>query len=220
MDRDLSRSRAILIGNAGYRPAGIPDLLAARGCVNAMRELLTGPLCGWPAERVTTLVDLDTSSELASRVVDVLGDVEDVLLLYSVGHGLRTGEGQLALAVGQTDPHPELRAHTGMLYENLAKILRGCRAATKLVILDCCHAELGNKANYLFQSADIADAYPVDGLYFIGASARDKQAKTPLDGELTYFTDALISVVNSRIPLSTGSGRLARSSRARTSRKI
>lgn len=200
MDRDLSRSRAILIGNAGYQHPEIPDLLAARGCVNAMKELLTGPLCGWPADRVTTLVDLDTSSELASRVVDVLGDVEDVLLLYYVGHGLRTSEGQLALAVGQTNPHPELRAHTGMLYENLAKILRGCRATTKLVILDCCHAELGNKVNYLFQSADLADAYPVDGLYFIGASARDKLAKTPLDGELTYFTDALITVVNEGIP--------------------
>lgn len=138
--------------------------------------------------------------ELASRVVDAVRDAEDVLLVYYVGHGLRTSEGQLALTLRETDPHPELLAHTGMLYENLAKILRGCRAATKLVILDCCHAELGNKAHYVFQSADLADAYPVDGLYFIGASAKDKKAKAPLGGTLTYFTDAFITVVNQGIP--------------------
>ena len=200
MDRDLSRSRAILIGNATYQHPGIPDLHAAGTCVEAIEQLLTGELCGWPAERVTTLVDLAAPHELASRVVDAVQGVEDVLLVYYVGHGLRTGEGQLALALGQTDPHPELRAHTGMLYESLAKILRGCRATTKLVILDCCHAELGNKAHYVFQSADLADAYPVDGLYFIGASAQDKSAKAPLDGPLTYFTDALITVVNEGIP--------------------
>jgi WD40 repeat protein len=198
---DLARSRAVLIGNGSYAEHPlIPDLPGARACVQAMTALLTGPLCGWPAERITALVDLAVPSELAVRVVEAIRDAEDVLLVYYVGHGMRTFDGQLALALADTRPHPETLRHTAMLYPEMASILRGARAPTKLVILDCCHAELGHRANYVFQSADLAEAYPVDGLYFIGASGRDAKAKAPADGGLTYFTDAFVTTVTAGIP--------------------
>lgn len=199
--RDLSRSRAILIGNATFDHPKIPSLPQARACIDAVGELLAGDLCGWPPGRVASLPDISDPPQLAVQVRDLVRDADDVLLVYYVGHGIRTSEGQLALALKETDPDPEVLAHTGMLYEGLAKILRGCRARTKLVILDCCHAELGHKANYIFQSADLAEAYPVDGLYFIGASARDKKARAPADGELTYFTQAFLDVIRTGIPI-------------------
>lgn len=201
MDPDLSRSRAILIGNGTYQNTEIEDLHAVRASMAGMEALLTGPLCGWPAKRITTLLDTAAPHDLAQQVFAAVRDAEDVLLVYYVGHGMRTGDGHLALAVGVTDPHPELRSYTSMLYESLARIMRGCRAATKLVILDCCHAELGNKTNYVFQGTedDLASAYPVDGLYFIGASAKDAYAKAPLDGAPTYFTAGLMNVVNTGI---------------------
>ena len=59
MAGDLSRSRAILIGNAAFREPRIPDLPAARTCVAAMRELLTGDLCGWPADRIRSTGHFD-----------------------------------------------------------------------------------------------------------------------------------------------------------------
>lgn len=198
---DLARSRAVLIGNGTYAEhPRIPNLPGARACVQAMTNLLIGSLCGWPADRVTALVDLAVPSALAVRVVDAVADAEDVLLVYYVGHGMRTFDGQLALALADTRPHPESLPYTAMLYPSLASILRGCRATTKLVVLDCCHAELGSQANYVFQSADLAEAYPVDGLYFIGASARDRKAKAPVGGGLTYFTDAFVTTVTAGIP--------------------
>jgi DNA-binding beta-propeller fold protein YncE len=199
MDRDLSRSRAILISNATYRDPGIPDLPAASGCTSAMARLLTGDLCGWPADRVESLMDVSAPHELARKIVDMVKGVQDVLLLYYVGHGMRTPTGQLALALRESSADPELLPHTAILYEAIARILRGCPAVTKLVILDCCHAELGNKANYQFQSAEI-DGEPVDGLYFIGASKQYEKARSPLSGGLTYFTNAFIDVVNTGIP--------------------
>ena len=200
MARDLSRARAILIGNATFQHRQIDDLPAAAGCVEAMTRLLTGELCGWPAGRVVRLEDVARPDDLARRVIAAVRDAQDVLLVYYTGHGYRTRNGQLALALGETDPDPETLPHTAMLYENLADILRGCRAATKLVILDCCHAELGGRANYVFQGGDLAEAYPVDGLYFIGASKRDQNAKSPREGQLTYFTQALVDVVRDGIP--------------------
>jgi hypothetical protein len=199
MGRDLSRSRAILVSNATYRDQGIPDLPAAAGCVPAMRTLLTGDLCGWPTDRVESLVDVAAPHEVARHLVEMVKGIEDVLLLYYVGHGMRTTAGQLALALSDSSADPELLPHTAVLYEAIARILRGCPAVTKLVILDCCHAELGNKANYQFQSADI-DAESVDGLYFIGASKQWEKAKSPLSGGLPYFTDTFIEVVRGGIP--------------------
>jgi len=202
MDRDLTGSRAILIGNSTYRDPAIPDIPGASLGVQAMSDLLTGELCGWPADRIQELVNVASPPELARGILAAIEDVESagVLLLYYVGHGQRTTYGQLALTVGDTDLAPRALPHTAILYDAIADILRGCQAATKLVILDCCHAELGTKANYQFLSADLADAYPVDGLYFIGASRTNEKAKASLAPGLTYFTRAFIDVVQTGIP--------------------
>ncbi len=174
---------------------------AAASCVAAMAELLTSDLCGWPTERVVCLVDVASPSLLARQIISAVRDTQDTVLVYYVGHGLRTYDGQLALAVSDTDADSEFLPHTAMLYEAIAKILRGSPAATKLVILDCCHAELGTRANYVFQSSDdIAEAYPVDGLYFIGASRINQKARAPIGGELTYFTRAFMDIVREGIP--------------------
>jgi Caspase domain len=199
MGRDLSRSRAILISNVAYRDLALSDIPAASGCISAMEAMLTSDLCGWPADRVESLREVVAPPELARKLVELVKDVQDVLLLYYVGHGMRTANGHLALALHDSSADPELVPYTAIVYEAIAGILRGCPAATKLVILDCCHAELGNKANYQFLSTDI-DGEPVDGLYFIGASKRYEKAKSPLVGDLTYFTGKFIEVVHTGIP--------------------
>jgi hypothetical protein len=202
MDRDLSGSRAILIGNSIYSDPRIPGIPGAALGVKAMSDLLTGKLCEWPADRIQELVDVASPSELARRILAAIKDVDSVgiLLVYYVGHGQRTTDGQLALTVGDTDLDPRALPHTAILYDAIAKILRGCQAATKLVILDCCHAELGAKANYQFLSSGLAEAYPVDGLYFIGASRIHQKAKASISPGLTYFTRAFIDVVRTGIP--------------------
>lgn len=200
MGPDLTRSRCVLIGNSTYADQRIPDLPGASASLAAMNDLLTSDLCGWPEERITQLAEISAPDELARKVWAVARDSADVLLCYYVGHGMRTSDGQLALALGGTDPDPDLLPDTAAQYERLAHLLRGSQAASKLVILDCCHAELGNKANFVFQSADMAETYPVDGLYFVGASAKNKKAKAPLDGSMTYFTEAFVRVVRAGVP--------------------
>lgn len=199
MNRDFSRSQAILISNATFSDEEIQDLPGAMGCAPAMKALLTSDLCGWPSGQVETLQDVAAPPELARKLVGLTEGVQDVLLLYYVGHGIRIPNGQLALALRDTSSTRNLLRHTAMVYKEVADILRGCPATTKLVILDCCHAELGNRASDQFQSADI-DAEPVDGLYCIWASKEWENAKSPLSGGLTYFTDAFIDVVRTGIP--------------------
>ncbi|MEU8968286.1 caspase family protein [Streptomyces monashensis] len=201
MSPDRSRSRAILIGTSHYRDPAIRPL-PADTCVSAMAGLLTGELCGWPDGRVTALEELDSPREAALELLPLVRDAEDTLLIYYVGHGMRTRDGELALALTGTSADPEILPDSALLFSRLTDALRGSPARTKLLILDCCYAELGLDSDFLFQSgtSSLADDFPVDGLYFIGASTRLQKAKTPLGGRLTHFTRALIDVVEAGIP--------------------
>ncbi|MFF2809702.1 caspase family protein [Streptomyces sp. NPDC058000] len=198
---DRSGSRAVLIGTSHYRDLAIRPL-PADTCVSAMVDLLTGDLCGWPRKRITALEDIDSPRDAVMELVPQVRDVTDVLLVYYVGHGMRTRDGQLALALTGTSSDPEVLPDSALLYPRLLEVLRGSPAATKLVILDCCHAELGLDADFHFQSGanGLTDIWPIDGLYFVGASSRYEKAKTPLGGRLTHFTHALIDVVGTGIP--------------------
>ena len=77
MARDLSRARAILIGNGSFEDRWIGALPAA-GCVQAVRDLLAGPLCGWPADRITVLNDMPAPDQLARQVITAVRDAQDV----------------------------------------------------------------------------------------------------------------------------------------------
>jgi hypothetical protein len=198
--RDYSRSRAVLIGNGTFTEHEKIPAVPAPGCVAAMLDLLTSDLCGWPRDRISLFEDLPNPADLARVLVRAVREAEDVLLVYYVGHGMLTMTGDLVLALGDTEADPEALPYTGMPYASLAGIMRGSTAMTKLVILDCCYAETANQAVFGTQSADLADAYPVDGLYFIGASKRREKAGFPLYGDLTYFTEAFIETVRAGIP--------------------
>ncbi|MGW7640911.1 caspase, EACC1-associated type [Streptomyces decoyicus] len=201
MNRDRSRSRAILIGTSYYRDPGIRPL-PADTCISAMVGMLTGEACGWPRERITMIEDVDSPRDAVMELVAQVRDVTDLLLVYYVGHGMRTRDGQLALALTGTVRDPEVLADSALLHPRLMEVLRGSPAATKLMVLDCCHAEMGMDADFLFQSgpADLTDGYPVDGLYFMGASTRYQKAKAPIGGRLTHFTHTFVDVVRTGIP--------------------
>ena len=200
MGRDFSASRAVLVGNSTFTDHRKLGDIPAAGCLAAMTQLLTSDLCGWPPERVSVIPDAAAPSDLAMKVLQAVRDVRGVLLLYYVGHGLRTYDGQLALAVRDTDADPEAVPHTALLYQNLARIMQRSSATTKLVILDCCTAELANKATAGLQSPSLADAYPVDGLYCIFAAQENMPAMFPLGANLTYFTETFTDTIRDGIP--------------------
>jgi hypothetical protein len=200
MAADRSAPRAVLIGTGSFRDPGLDELPVARNCVTAMADLLTGELCGWPPERVTTLLDVDSPSDLARALVAAAREAEGVLLVYYVGHGLATRHRSLALALSGTSKDPEELPHTSMVFDNLADILAGSTATTKLVILDCCHAELAARSGDLYQGDELPVAIPVDGMYCVYASRKHEAARTPADGPFTYFTQTLLDVLDAGIP--------------------
>ena len=83
--RDYSRSRAVLMGTSEY--SFLPGLPAALNSLERMTGLLIGPLCGWPADRVSLMVNERGPGDLPDRLIASFEEAADVALFYCVGHG-------------------------------------------------------------------------------------------------------------------------------------
>ncbi len=199
-----AESRAILIGVSAYEDAEFPSIAAARNSLRAVRTLLEDlGLCGWPRERITEITNPWSAAELAGQVADLAEETTGVLLLYYVGHGVLTDQGELCLTVTSTRrKRPE---SSGLPWETLAKILRrSCPARARLIILDCCFAGQAIEALAGHGDSGLADITHVEGVYTLTATTRNHTAHVPAPGQQdttrTSFTGELCDLVHSGIP--------------------
>ena len=196
-------SQAVLISVSAYEYAEFPPIRAARNSVQAMQSLLVDPaLCGWPPELITVIANPISASDLATRIADLAEATTGVLLLYYVGHGVLSMQGELCLTVTSTRPNrPKI---TGLPWETIAEELRTCPAQIRLAILDCCFAGQAIEALGADDSEGLADITHVDGVYTLAATTRNRTAHVPpadrQDAACTSFTGELQALIRSGIP--------------------
>jgi len=179
---------------------------AVGNSLKRMVGLLTGPLCGWPGNRVLVLVNERSPGDLPDRLITAWEHATDVALFYYVGHGQIDSDGQLCL--GLTDSRSEFnrRATTSLPFQAVRRALLDSPAATKIVILDCCFAGLASQpANTLAAFADdVLDKTVGTGAYTMTASGPDTTAwyETSPDatGPQTFFTRYLADLIEIGIP--------------------
>jgi len=194
-----SQSRAVLIGTAAYRDRSFLPLPAAANSLAAFREVLTDPeLCGWPSACVDTAADSPDAARLARQLRRVAAETTGVLLVYFVGHGTITDDGQLCLVLTGTEAEdPDV---TGLEYNRVRRALAYSPAQVKIVILDCCYS--GRAIETLSSAAQIADGADIRGAYTLTAS--DQAAHVvPLSRQrdaCTSFTAELLDVIRAGIP--------------------
>ena len=199
----LAGSRAVLIGVSAYEYEEFPPIRAARNSLQAMRSLLADPaLCGWPPEQVTVIPNPISAADLATNIADLAEDTAGVLLLYYVGHGVLSARGELCLTVTSTRPdRPKI---SGLPWDTVADVLRGCPASRRLAILDCCFA--GQAIEALTGDGDpgLADIAHVEGVYTLTATTRNRAAHVPPPGQqdtaCTSFTGELQDLIRSGLP--------------------
>jgi WD40 repeat protein len=195
-----SQSRAVLIGTATYRDSSFLPLPAAANSLAAFRDVLTDQeLCGWPSARVDTAADPPDASRLVRQLRRVAADTTGVLLVYFVGHGTITDDGQLCLVLtGTVAEDPDV---TGLEYHRIRRALTYSPARVKIVILDCCYSgraieTLGTSAAQIADEADIRGAYTL--------TASDQAAHVPplsrQRGACTSFTAELLDVIRAGLP--------------------
>ena len=131
------KSHAILIGAGTYNSSLLDDVPAVRETVNALFAALRGRW-GMTGADITTIQDRPREDEvpdvIAARALDTTG----VLLVYYVGHGRPDQDGNLYLAMHETNPASPRWDRTAVPYPEIARLLRESRAQAIVVILDCC----------------------------------------------------------------------------------
>ena len=143
---------AVLIGTAAY--AHFEPVPAVANSLGLMRDLLTGPLCGWHDDQVTTLADEATPGEIPARLLEAFEPVTDVALFYFVGHGQPDSDDHLCLALTQTRREPSRRRVTSLDFEAVRYAMRESRARFKVILLDCCFSGLAMHGIGTLGSAD------------------------------------------------------------------
>jgi hypothetical protein len=197
---DLARSRAVLIGTGNY--GHLPPVPAARHSLARMRSLLTGDLCGWPADSVSVFADERDPGRLPHALVELFLAARDVALFYFVGHGQVDPDDSLCLALVDSRTEAELRRTTSLAFDSVRYALRLSRAGVKIVILDCCYAGLA--ARPTLSAGDLSDLTRGTGAYTLAAAGEFSRAWFETDHALTapqtYFTKYLADVVERGIP--------------------
>ena len=196
-------SRAVLIGVSAYEYAEFPPIRAARNSLQAMRSLLSDPaLCAWPPEWITVIANPISATELAAAIADLAELTTGALLVYYVGHGVLSSGGELCLTVTSTRPdRPKI---SGLPWDTVADVLRGCPASTRVAILDCCFAGQAVEALTRDSDAGLADIAHVDGVYTLTATTGNRAAHVAPPGQqdtaCTSFTGELRDLIQQGIP--------------------
>ena len=198
--RDYNRSRAVLIGTWDY--TFLEPVPAAAHSLRRMADLLTGPLCGWPSDRVLVVGNEAGPGDIPDRLITAYDGV-DVALFYFVGHGQISSDDELCLGLAQSRPEANRRAATSLRFDDVRRALLNSGAATKIVILDCCYAGLITTGT-LGGASDVLDRALVTGAYTMAATrayAAARYEQTPgLARPQTYFTKYLADLVERGMP--------------------
>ncbi|WP_239337168.1 caspase family protein [Frankia sp. CiP3] len=199
--------RMLLVGTSTHEPGSrLPDVPAVTRTVTDLARCLTDR-CGLPEPGLRTLVDPADPIVFDNAVSTAAQEASDVLLVYYVGHGLLSPDGELHLATSASldltrPPTPNYQAFP---YRALRDTLANCRARTVAVVLDCCFAGRASAA-LLTGTDDVFAMTAVRDSYLLTAAAPE-DAALALPGERhTAFTGALIDLLTRGDP--TGPPRL------------
>ncbi|MFC4565917.1 PQQ-binding-like beta-propeller repeat protein [Nocardiopsis mangrovi] len=185
-------SRAILIGVPHYQDSAYRSYPAVGNSVDGMFNLLvTSGLCGWKADQVTRIIDPANAGRFLVRLRELAQETTGVLLLYFVGHGVLSEQGELCLALADTDHNnPDT---TGLEYSRIKRLVySGSPAATKIVILDSCFSgrAIGLGTADATQLADLSSA---SGTYTL--TAADDLAHVSAGSSYTAFTGEFLGLL-------------------------
>ena len=197
--RDYSQSLAVLIGAWDY--AFLDPVPAAEHSLRRMADLLAGPWCGWPRDRLAVHSNVPSPGDLPDQIITAFDAVTDVAVFYFVGHGQISPDDQLCLGLARSRPEPSRRAATSLRFGDVRQALLDSKAAVKIVILDCCFAGLATRPSL---AGDVLDLTAGTGAYTMAATSAYTTAwyqdEPGLAEPQTYFTKYLANLVEEGIP--------------------
>ncbi|WP_051386047.1 caspase, EACC1-associated type [Actinokineospora inagensis] len=184
-------SRAVLIGTSSYRDARLPDIPVVPRCLTDLARAFADLA-------PTVLLDQPDLSALSTGLTAAMHGVDDVLLVYYVGHGIVGRKHELYLGMPGTDyEHPSFGS---LPYDALRDRVLDSPAATKIVILDCCFSGRALGEPLADPAGAVVGQLAIDGTYLL-TSTESNRVSLVLPGEPhTAFTGRLLRVLDTGIP--------------------
>ncbi|MFJ6011176.1 caspase domain-containing protein [Streptomyces sp. NPDC092952] len=188
-------SRALLIGVSDYAEPGLPGIPAARNNLDALENALSGERGLFRPEDCRVL---GRNGEAVDRhavgraLVTAAREAEELLLVYFAGHGRTDDEDNLHLLL--TDAHPERNTYATLPFDQLRNELRKSRAATKVIMLDCCFSGLAAQGMADPHAALLAP-FEANRTCTLTSAARTELSYAPPGDRYTAFTAALLSAL-------------------------
>lgn len=193
---DPDGTRVVLIGAAEYQH--FPDLPAVRNNLSRLAELFRSPhFGGLPAMHCATLLDPIDAKDMLDAVHQAASEATDTLVVYFAGHGMRSPDGSLHLALRNSEQGRKL--YESVPFGYLRAEVLDSMASRSVVILDCCYSGAALEG-YMDNPGDFADQTAIEGTYVMTASAATQAARAPLGAPLTSFTGELVRAVNDGVP--------------------
>ncbi|MDU9001687.1 caspase family protein (plasmid) [Streptomyces mirabilis] len=192
---DRSGSHAVLIGVSAYQDPSFPSVPAAKRSMQGVHGMLIDEeLGGWSTDQITPILNPIDCRRVMSDLRRHAQNTHGVLLLYFVGHGTVTMNGDLVLAVSDTlADEPDV---TGLEYSKIRSVLLGSPAKVKAVVLDCCYS--GRAIDVLAGDRQhLADITDVRGTYTL--TAADRTAHAGQADTYTAFTGELLDLIGAGV---------------------
>jgi uncharacterized caspase-like protein len=113
--------------------------------------------------------------DVLDAVHQAASEATDTLVVYFAGHGMRSPNGSLHLALRNSEQGKKLYGSVAFNYLR-AEVLESM-ASRKMVILDCCYS--GAALDGYMGPDEFADQTAIEGTYVMTASAATQAARAP-----------------------------------------
>jgi hypothetical protein len=140
----MSRKLALVIGNSEYHDPGLAQLKSPGLDAYDLAGALRAPEIGAFDEVATLINETEAAVRRAIARFFVNRKPDDLLLLYFSGHGVRDDQGQLHLAVKDTDR--ALLSATAIPAAFVTGQMDLSRSRRQVLILDCCNSGAFDRA--------------------------------------------------------------------------
>jgi hypothetical protein len=188
----------VLIGASAFRD---PALSPLPGVVNNLADLdkvlADEALWGLPDQRRSVLLDQTDPGVLIDSLARQADRARDTFIVYYSGHGLLANDGELLLATPATNAAQA--RYTALPYGWIRDIVGQCRAARRVVILDCCFS--GRALNAMSDPATaVIGQVSVAGIYVLTSAPATSPSLALPDARNTAFTGGLLHIFRDGVP--------------------
>lgn len=135
--------------------------------------------------------------DVLDAVHQAASEATDTLVVYFAGHGMRSLDGFLYLALGHSERNRKL--YKSVAFNYLRTAVLESAAPRKVVILDCCYSGAALEG-YMGGPDEFADQAAIEGTYVMTASAATQAAMAPVGAHFTAFTGELVKAITDGVP--------------------